>query len=153
MSTQPLNLLPLPGTEDTAFHDTPQKEAKTEMRVLSAEEIKHLIPIFESKGAVLPDPTASFVIGILEDGLPTNSFLVIQAALHGEPMNIEPRHRPYISSMVHFAENQVLLRCGSQNVFVFVPPNEVKRLAEAFGFQEEEWRVLSKRVGPAGEPN
>jgi hypothetical protein len=153
VSTQPLNLLPLPGTEGTAFHDTPQKEIKTEMRVLTPEETQKLAPIFERAGAVLPDPSSSFIIGILENGVPTNSFLTIQAALHGEPMNVEPRHRMYIRSMVHFAENEVLSRCGVQNVFIFAPEGDVKKMAEAFGWVEEPWRVLSKRVGPAGEPN
>jgi hypothetical protein len=146
-------MLPLPGAEDAAYSDVPKKSVKTEMRVLSPSEAKHLIPIFERAGATLPDPSSSFIIGILEDGVPTESFLTIQACIHGEPMNIEPRHRMFVKSMVHFAENEVVSRAGIQNVFIFVPPNEVKQLAETFGFNEQPWRVLSKIVGPIGDPS
>ncbi len=143
----------MPGTEDTAYSDAPTKAAKVEMRVLTAEECQQLAPVFERAGATLPDPASSFIVGILEDGKVTSSFLVVQAVLHGEPMNIEPRHRMYLKSMVHYAENQVVSRVGTQNVFLFVPENEVKRLAEMFGWREEQWRVLSKTVGPTGDPS
>src|SRR4051812_36426367 len=100
MSTPTLNLLPPPnGDTDTAYTDKPLRETKVEMRVLTSEECQHLVPVFERAGAVLPDPSVSFIVGILEDGKPTESFLTIQAVLHGEPMNIEPRHRGYIKSM------------------------------------------------------
>lgn len=146
-------MLPLPEIGETAFSDKPRREVKIEMRVLSPDETKRLSPIFERAGAALPDPSSSFIIGILEDGVPTESFLTIQACVHGEPMNIASRHRAYVKSMVHFAENEVVSRAGIQNVFIFVPPNEVKQLAETFGFIEQPWRVLSKMVGPTGEPS
>ena len=153
-STPAPTLLPPPdGPVDTAYSDRPAKAVKTEMRVLSQQETQHLAPIFERAGVMLPDPSTSFIVGILENGVPTNSFLTIQAVLHGEPMNIEPRHRMYIKSMVHYAENEVVARCGIQNVFIFVPENETKKLAEALGWKEESWRVLSKAVGPTGEPS
>ena len=151
MSTSPISLLPPPdGSVDTAYSDLPRKEAKTEMRILTPEECQQLAPVFERAGAVLPDPSCSFIVGILEDGKPTESFLTIQAVLHGEPLHIEPRHRMYLKSMVHFAENEVVSRAGVQNVFMFVPEGQTKELAKAFGWQEESWRILSKAVGPKG---
>lgn len=149
MSTA-INLLPHP---DPTYSDSPTKEKKVEMRILTPQEALQLAPIFERAGAVVPDPSVSFIIAIIEDGKLTNSFLTIQAVLHGEPMNIEPRHRMYIKSMVHYAENEVVSRAGVQNVFIFAPEGEVKKLAEMFGWTEEPWKVLSKRVGPTGEPS
>ena len=123
------------------------------MRILTPEECQQLAPVFERAGAVLPDPSCSFIVGILEDGKPTESFLTIQACIHGEPLNILPKHRMYLKSMVHYAENQVIQRVGSANVFMFVPEGQTKELAKAFGWKEEEWRILSKTVGPTGEPS
>lgn len=152
MSATP-TLLPHPDAPGDTYSDAPLRAVKTEMRVLSPAETQQLQPVFEQAGAVVPDPSVSFIIGILEDGKVTNSFLTIQACLHGEPLNIEPRHRMYLKSLVHFAENEIMSRIGVANVFVFAPPGEVKKLAETFGWQEEPWRVLSKTVGPAGEPS
>lgn len=156
MIPAPLDLLPPPeGTDlgDTAYHDRPLRDKKVEMRVLSLVEVQQLKPIFERAGALMPDPATSFVVGILEDGKVTESFLVVQAWLHAEPLHLEARHRVYLKSLAHFAENQIIERCGIQNVFLFAPPGEVKALAEAFGFTPESWVVLSKTVGPTGEPS
>lgn len=146
-------MLPLPDLGDTAYSDKPAREKKVEMRVLSPQEVLELQPVFEKAGAVTPDPGVSFVVGILEDGKVTNSFLVVQTALHAEPMHIEPRHRMYVKSMAHFAENQIIQRVGVANVFLFAPPGDVQSLAEAFGFKVEPWAVLSKTVGPTGDPS
>lgn len=146
-------MLPLPETGDTAYSDAPVKAKKTEMRVLTPTEVLELQPVFEQAGAVTPDPSVSFVVGILEDGKVTNSFLVVQATLHAEPMHIEPRHRMFVKSMGHFAENEIISRVGVANVFLFAPEGDVAELAKAFGFKVEPWRVLSKTVGPTGDPS
>lgn len=152
MST--VSLLPHPDhPEDTAYSDRPTSTVKTELRVLTPDEVLQLQPVFDRADAVTPDPNTSFVIGILEDGKPTESFLVVQAVLHGEPLNIEPRHRMYLKSLVHYAEREVVSRCGVRNVFIFTPENEIKQLAELLGWTAQPWRVLSKIVGPTGEPS
>jgi hypothetical protein len=145
-----IDLLPLPGAEpiDTAYSDNPSRDKKIEMRILTPEECQKLVPVFERAGAVLPDPSTSFIVGILEDGEPTESFLVAQATLHIEPLHLLPKHRMYLKSMAHFMENEIVSRVGVINAFLFAPEGEVKQLAEVFGFTEEPWRVLSKRVGP-----
>ncbi len=157
MSSSPahVSLLPPPdgSVGDTAYSDTPKKEVKVEMRVLTPSEVIELQPVFEKAGAVTPDPSVSFVVGILEDGKVTDSFLVVQTTLHAEPLHLLPKHRPYLRAMAHFAENEIVSRCGIQNVFLFAPPGDVESLAQAFGFKTEPWAVLSKTVGPTGEPS
>lgn len=153
MTSAPIDMLPLPAVEDTAYSDAPVKMKKTEMRVLTPAEVLELQPVFEQAGAVTPDPSVSFVVGILEDGEVTESFLVAQACLHCEPLHLLPRHRAYLKSMGHFMENQIIQRVGVANVFLFAPEGDVTELAKAFGFKIEPWRVLSKTVGSTGDPS
>lgn len=148
-----MDFLPIPEGAEPQMSDGPVQAVSTEIRVLTPEEMKELQPVFGRAGADVPDPSVGFIVGLVEDGKPTESFITVQGVVHAEPLNLEPRHRMFLKSLAHAAEREIVSRIGICNVFLFAPPGDVKQLAEAFGMREEPWAVMSKVVGPTGEPS
>ncbi len=145
--------LPIPEGVTPEMSDGPVAAINTEIRVLTPEEVEQLQPVFDRYEAKIPDPNLSFVMGVIEDGKPTETFLVVQCVVHAEPMHVEPRHRTLIKSLAAITEREIVHRGGITNVYLFAPPGDVQALAEVFGMRAEPWSVMSKTVGPIGEPS
>lgn len=134
-----IDLLPLPKAP----------ELQHEIRILTADEISTLRPIFEEQGAELPDPTTSFIMGAIEPDGHVAAFLVTQLRVHSEPMWIEPGHEGVFRRLVRMTEKTISERLPFPvDVFLFAPPGKITELAQLAGLRVEPWNVMSKRVVP-----
>src|SRR5882724_2554941 len=115
-----IDLLPLPDIKPEPEH---------EIRLLTADEISTLLPVFEQEAADLPDPATSFIIGAAD---PTDghiaAFLVTQLRVHAEPMWIEPGPENLFRRLVRATERTITERAGLCDVFLFAPAGKVSRM-------------------------
>jgi hypothetical protein len=140
-------LLP-PPTFAFSESENPSARPVREVRLLSEAEIATLAPVFEESGAVLPDPVSSFIVGSVDATGHVCGFLVIQAAIHAEPMYLEPGASDQFLGLVHRAEKEIATRLGGGNVFLFAPVGKISSLASSCGMNKEPWVVYSKNVAP-----
>jgi hypothetical protein len=151
----PLDLLPpptrpLPDTQETAA-ELPSLAATpvTEVRVLTPEEVdKYCAQAYEAAGAVKPHPGISTTLGVVRDGVPTGSFLVLQFCLHAQPLNLLQGDEGMFLALATKAEQLVLEKFGGAVVYVFATPGKISRMAQAIGMSPEPWTVLSMVVAP-----
>jgi len=115
-------------------------------RVLTAEEVETLKPVFEEFGGTMPNPATSFFVGVVRDGKVTG-FLTIALAIHAEPMWIEPGNEQDFLPITREAERIIVERCGEADIFLFAPEGRITALAESRGMVRENWNVMSKHVG------
>ncbi len=144
----PLDMLP-PPARGTEPREQPQESpTSSPVRLLTAEEVASLAPIFAGVGGgEVPRPENSFILGsVAEDGHVV-AFLVVQLRVHAEPMWIEKGSERLFSSLVHQAEQTIAERVpGGCDVFLFAPAGKVSMLASRAGMRLEPWTVWSKHV-------
>jgi hypothetical protein len=129
--------LPLPGAAPPG----------PEIRVLTAEEIATVEPVFAATGNPLPDPAVSCFVGAVEGGK-VLGFIVLQLRLHAEPMWLEEGHSDLFKPLVRAAERTILQRVGPAYAYVFAPAGRISQMAQSMGMQMEPWVVFSKLVMP-----
>lgn len=130
------------------FKPVGENEPKDEIdvRVLTADEVESLRPIFAEQKAVFPNPQYSFFVGAVEPGGRVVAFLCFQLQLHAEPMHIEHPHEAVFQRLVDIGEKLLLERVGPCLVYTFTPAGKITKLAAAAGMQLEPWNVMSKIV-------
>ena len=131
---------------DLDFLPPPSKpEGSEEIRVLTAEEIQTVEPVFKATGNSLPDPTTSCFVGAVRDGK-VLGFIVLQVKLHAEPMWIEEGHSDLFLPIAKAAESVIITRTGGAWVYLFAPAGRISQLAQSMGMQIEPYVVMSKLV-------
>ena len=149
---------PVPPTEGDSVDDSPLLPSVSEAvnsvpRLLTAEEVATLAPIFAERGATLPAPEHSYFVGTVDDEGAVTSFLVVQLRVHAEPLWIKPGNERVFRSLVTVAEQTIAERIqGAVEVYLFAPAGKVARMAEVAGMQMEPWVVYSKRVEGLQKP-
>jgi hypothetical protein len=115
-------------------------------RVLTAEEVATLAPLFEGRGASLPNPETSFFVGAVDDHGKIHGWIVVQAVIHAEPMYIENGYSALFAGIAHQAEQEIAQRLGTTTIFLFTPRGRVAQLAESCGMHAEPWVVFAKTI-------
>jgi len=147
-----IEFLPPPDATPT---DAPEESensstAPVQYRVLTQEEVASLVPIFDQFGGSMPDPNSSFFLGAVAGG-EVVGFLVVQLAVHAEPLWVRADYKHIMRPLIRATEEQIARNCGPGrhvDVFAFVPPGNVARtVQEVASMRVEPWMVLSKRVG------
>lgn len=143
-------LPPPPASEETG---SPAGEQSTTSlaRLLTPAEIATLEPIFAQRGATLPAPEHSYIVGTTDSLGNVTAFLVVQLKLHAEPLWIAPGHETAFRPLVREAERILIERvAGNVDVFLFAPAGKVAKMAEVAGMRLEPWMVYSKTVEGKG---
>ena len=138
---------PLPPLPAIADEQPVEDESTARPRLLTADEVATLEPIFTARGAPLPAPEHSYFVGTVDRLGNVTSFLVVQLRVHAEPMWIAPGNEHVFRPLVHKAEQLLTERvAGNVDVFLFAPAGKVARMAEIAGMRQEPWVVYSKMI-------
>lgn len=128
-------------------------DQSSEVRILTPAEISTLASIFEQNNAPFPNPDLSFFVGSVAPDGHVSGFLVIQQAIHAEPMWVEPGNSTAFSRIVARAEEEISARAtGFVDVFLHAPAGRISQLAAAAGMRVEPWVVMSKRIEGKWQP-
>lgn len=115
------------------------------VRLLTPEEVASLKPMFDERGASMPNPDFSCAVGVVDSEGKVRGFLFAQMQIHAEPMWIEKGNERYFLPIVAQME-KVLAAHGGCDVFLFSPAGKTAMLAEKAGMRLEPWMVWSKHI-------
>ena len=106
-------------------------------KILPRGQWDKVLPIFQRNGVRLPE------VGIISsamDGDKVCGFMCLQPILHSEPLWIDPVYRAQVNfrSLHRTLSNH--LPAGTE-YFAFAPNEQISRMAEICGLQEEKCRV------------
>lgn len=127
------------------FDPLPPPTPEDGVRILTSNEIKTLIPLFEERGAELPE--WGVVVGSVRDG-EVVGFIILQYKLFAEPMWIKPGHSEEFFPIINKAEETILSTSGPQWVYTSTTLEKVTDIALGMGMEQLPEKLFCKLVVP-----
>lgn len=111
----------------------------------SPEDLKRVEEIIKGFGGLMPSPPYR-IIGAVDDTGQLAAFLIVQTAIHAEPLWVREDLRGQVSlTRLRDMVDDIVGKQPGREYYVFAPSDKIEHLATYLGIEDTGYKVMKRK--------